>query len=71
MNLGMFDKLMGEFVDIIEWLDSTNDTMAYRFQRLMTKVSPSSPNYKIAQQKIAEYQNYLNYARQRANKTIP
>jgi predicted RNA-binding Zn-ribbon protein involved in translation (DUF1610 family) len=38
---------------------------------LMTKVSPSSPNYKIAQQKIAEYQNYLNYARQRANKTIP
>jgi membrane protease subunit (stomatin/prohibitin family) len=31
--MGIFDKLMGEFVDIIEWLDTTNDTMVYRFQR--------------------------------------
>jgi membrane protease subunit (stomatin/prohibitin family) len=38
MNLGMFDKLMGEFVDIIEWLDSTNDTMAYRFQRYNNQI---------------------------------
>jgi membrane protease subunit (stomatin/prohibitin family) len=31
--LGIFDKIRGEFVDIIEWLDQTNDTMVYRFQR--------------------------------------
>ncbi|HLO85049.1 MAG TPA: SPFH domain-containing protein [Nostocaceae cyanobacterium] len=31
--MGLFDKLRGEFVDIIEWLDSTNDTIAYRFER--------------------------------------
>jgi membrane protease subunit (stomatin/prohibitin family) len=31
--MGIFDKIMGEFVDIIEWLDQTNDTMVYRFQR--------------------------------------
>jgi membrane protease subunit (stomatin/prohibitin family) len=31
--MGLFEKLRGEFVDIIEWLDSTNDTMVYRFER--------------------------------------
>ncbi|MBE9181441.1 SPFH domain-containing protein [Oculatella sp. LEGE 06141] len=31
--MGIFDKIMGEFVDIIEWLDQTNDTIVYRFQR--------------------------------------
>ena len=31
--MGLFDKIRGEFVDIIEWTDSTSDTMVYRFQR--------------------------------------
>ena len=31
--MGLFDKLFGEFIDIIEWLDDTNDTMVYRFER--------------------------------------
>jgi membrane protease subunit (stomatin/prohibitin family) len=31
--MGIFDKLRGELVDIIEWIDNTNDTMVYRFQR--------------------------------------
>jgi len=31
--MGLLDKLRGEFIDIIEWLDDTNDTMAYRFER--------------------------------------
>ncbi|MBI9018836.1 MAG: SPFH domain-containing protein [Phycisphaerae bacterium] len=31
--MGFFDKLRGEFIDIIEWLDSSNDTMLYRFDR--------------------------------------
>lgn len=31
--MGLFDGLRGQFVDVIEWLDSTNDTIAYRFQR--------------------------------------
>lgn len=31
--MGLFNKLRGEFVDIIEWLDSTNDTIVYRFER--------------------------------------
>jgi len=31
--VGLFDKLFGEFVDVIEWTDSSNDTLVYRFER--------------------------------------
>lgn len=31
--MGLWDKLMGEFVDVIEWTDDSNDTMIYRFER--------------------------------------
>ncbi len=31
--MGFFDKLMGEFIDVIEWTDSSSDTMVYRFER--------------------------------------
>jgi membrane protease subunit (stomatin/prohibitin family) len=31
--MGLFDKLFGEFVDVIEWTDDSNNTMVYRFER--------------------------------------
>ncbi len=31
--MGFFDKIMGEFIDVIEWTDDSNDTMVYRFER--------------------------------------
>lgn len=31
--MAFWDKLRGELIDIIEWLDETRDTMVYRFQR--------------------------------------
>jgi len=31
--MGLFDKIKGELIDIIEWLDSSTDTMVYRFER--------------------------------------
>jgi len=31
--MGILDKIRGEFIDIIEWLDDSQDTMVYRFQR--------------------------------------
>lgn len=31
--MGFIDKLKGELIDIIQWLDSSNDTMVYRFER--------------------------------------
>ncbi len=36
--MGIFDKLRAEFIDIIEWLDQTNDTMAYRFERYQNEI---------------------------------
>jgi membrane protease subunit (stomatin/prohibitin family) len=31
--MGIWDKIKGEFVDIIEWTDASTDTMVYRFER--------------------------------------
>jgi len=31
--MGIFDWLFGQFVDVIEWTDDTQDTMLYRFNR--------------------------------------
>ena len=31
--MGIFDKLFGEFVDVIEWTEDTPNTMVYRFER--------------------------------------
>lgn len=31
--MGILDKLFGEFIDIIEWIDDSHNTMVYRFER--------------------------------------
>ncbi len=31
--MGLFDSIRGEFIDIIEWTDDSNDTLVYRFER--------------------------------------
>ena len=31
--MGLFDWLFGQFIDVIEWTDSSHDTMVYRFNR--------------------------------------
>lgn len=31
--MGLFDMIRGEFIDIIEWLDDSRDTIAWRFPR--------------------------------------
>ena len=36
--MGLLDKIRGEFVDIIEWTDPSNDTMVYRFSRLDNEI---------------------------------
>ena len=36
--MGLLDKIRGEFIDIIEWTDPSNDTMVYRFQRLDNEI---------------------------------
>ncbi len=36
--MGLWDKLKGELIDIIEWLDSSKDTMVYRFERMGNEI---------------------------------
>ena len=36
--MGFFDKIMGEFIDVIEWIDDSNDTMVYRFERYANEI---------------------------------
>lgn len=36
--MGLFDKIKGEFIDIIEWLDSSNDTIVFRFPRYQNEI---------------------------------
>jgi membrane protease subunit (stomatin/prohibitin family) len=31
--MGLWDKVKGEFIDIIEWLDDSHDTLVFRFER--------------------------------------
>jgi membrane protease subunit (stomatin/prohibitin family) len=31
--MGLWDKLNAELIDIVQWLDDTNDTLVYRFER--------------------------------------
>ncbi len=36
--MALWDKLWGELVDIVEWLDDSRDTMVYRFQRYQNEI---------------------------------
>ena len=36
--MGIWDKLRGELIDIIEWLDPTSNTMVYRFERYNNEI---------------------------------
>lgn len=36
--MGIWDKLKGELVDIIEWLDDSNNTMVWRFPRYQNEI---------------------------------
>jgi membrane protease subunit (stomatin/prohibitin family) len=36
--MGLFDKIRGEFIDIVEWLDDSNDTLVHRFERYQNEI---------------------------------
>jgi membrane protease subunit (stomatin/prohibitin family) len=36
--MGLFDKIRAEFVDIIEWLDPTENTLVHRFERYANEI---------------------------------
>ncbi len=36
--MGLFDKLSHEFIDIIDWVDNTNDTVVWKFPRYQNEI---------------------------------
>jgi len=36
--MGLWDKIAGQLIDIIEWVDDTNDTMVWRFPRYENEI---------------------------------
>lgn len=36
--MGLWDKIKGEFIDIIDWTDSTSDTIIYKFPRHQNEI---------------------------------
>ena len=36
--MGIWDKVRGDFIDIVQWIDDTNDTMVYRFERYNNQI---------------------------------
>ncbi|MBP7808393.1 MAG: SPFH domain-containing protein [Bacteroidia bacterium] len=36
--MGLFDKIKGEFIDIIEWTDNTSDTIMWKFPRMGNEI---------------------------------
>src|SRR5215831_17899312 len=36
--MALWDKLIAELVDIVEWLDDSHDTLAYRFERYQNEI---------------------------------
>lgn len=40
--MGLIDKIKGEFIDIIEWVDSSRDTLVWKFQRYQNEIKMSA-----------------------------
>ena len=36
--MALWDKLKAELIDIVEWLDDSNNTLAYRFERYQNEI---------------------------------
>lgn len=40
--MGILDKVRGELIDIVQWIDDTNDTLVYRFERYNNQIKYSA-----------------------------
>jgi membrane protease subunit (stomatin/prohibitin family) len=54
--MGIFDKIRGEFVDIIEWQDSTSDTLVWRFPRYQNEIKMGA-KLTVRESQVAVFMN--------------
>ena len=54
--MGLFDKLKNEFIDIIEWVDSSNDTIVWKFPRFQNEIKMGA-KLTVRESQIAVFMN--------------
>lgn len=54
--MGLWDKLTGEFIDIIEWTDDSNDTLVWRFERYDNEIK-NGAKLTVRQSQVAVFVN--------------
>jgi membrane protease subunit (stomatin/prohibitin family) len=54
--MGLFDKLKGEFIDIIDWTDNTNDTILYKFPRYQNEIKMGA-KLTVRESQVAVFMN--------------
>lgn len=54
--MGLWDKIKGEFIDIIDWTDSTSDTIIYKFPRLQNEIKMGA-KLTVRESQVAVFMN--------------
>ncbi len=54
--MGLFDKLKNEFIDIIEWVDNTKDTIVYKFPRFQNEIK-NGAKLTVRESQVAVFMN--------------
>ncbi len=54
--MGLWDKIKGEFIDIIDWTDSSNDTIIYKFPRFQNEIKRGA-QLTVRESQVAVFMN--------------
>ena len=54
--MGLFDKLKNEFIDIIEWVDNSNDTIVWKFPRFQNEIKMGA-KLTVRESQVAVFMN--------------
>ncbi len=54
--MGLFDKLKNEFIDIIDWVDNTNDTIVWKFPRYQNEIKMGA-KLTVRESQVAVFMN--------------
>jgi membrane protease subunit (stomatin/prohibitin family) len=54
--MGLFSKLMGEFIDIIEWVDADNETIVWKFPRYQNEIKMGA-KLTVRESQVAVFMN--------------
>ncbi|MBS1650911.1 MAG: SPFH domain-containing protein, partial [Bacteroidetes bacterium] len=54
--MGLFDKIRNEFIDIIEWVDNTNDTIIWKFPRYQNEIK-NGAKLTVRESQVAVFMN--------------